>query len=63
MITAGLKLTQSGGIALLNNDAEAEPEWLAELVTALELNPLAGSFASKILHQRDRNLIAPRQKR
>ena len=57
-VNAGLRVAQGDVLALLNNDAEAEPEWLAELVTALELNPLAGSFASKILHQRDRNLIA-----
>jgi GT2 family glycosyltransferase len=41
----------SGGdlIALLNNDTEAHPDWLSELVTAAEANPEAGMFASKTL--------------
>lgn len=43
-------------IALLNNDTEAHPDWLAALVDAATRHPAAGSFASKMLFfgQRDR---------
>jgi GT2 family glycosyltransferase len=36
-------------IALLNNDASADPRWVEELVAALGRHPQAGSAASKIL--------------
>jgi hypothetical protein len=36
-------------VALLNNDAIPDPEWLANLVTAMEEDPEVGSCASKIL--------------
>jgi GT2 family glycosyltransferase len=36
-------------VALLNNDAEAEPEWLAELHSAFSNNAGVGMAASKIL--------------
>lgn len=36
-------------VALLNNDAVAEPGWIEELVGALRRHPDAGSAASKIL--------------
>jgi GT2 family glycosyltransferase len=36
-------------IALLNNDTEAHPDWLAELVRAAEKHPEAGMFATKTL--------------
>lgn len=36
-------------IALINNDAFAEPDWLENLVKALEDNPEAGMAASKLL--------------
>jgi len=36
-------------IVLLNNDTEAEPQWLAALVQALADHPEAGSAASKML--------------
>lgn len=35
--------------ALLNNDAVAFPDWLSEMLTALDKNPEAGFAASKIL--------------
>jgi len=40
-------------IALLNNDAEAEPGWLAALLSALQTRPDAGMAASKILVYED----------
>ncbi len=36
-------------VALLNNDAIPEPEWLKRLVDAMDRNPDAGALASKIL--------------
>lgn len=44
-------------IALLNNDAEAEPEWLEALFLAAQKHPRAGSFASKILMAGSRGRI------
>lgn len=45
----GMAVAQTPYIALLNNDAEAEPGWLAALCEALERRPEAGMAASKIL--------------
>ena len=44
-------------IALLNNDAEAEPDWLAALLSAFEGRPSLGMTASKILVHDDAGLI------
>ncbi len=46
---AGIRLTETELIALLNNDTEAEPRWLEELITALDANPQAGMATSKLL--------------
>jgi GT2 family glycosyltransferase len=44
-------LKQAGGsyIALLNNDAEPNREWLGELVKAMDIDPKVGICASKII--------------
>lgn len=44
-------------IALLNNDAEADPLWLQELVSLLESDPAIGMCASKILFHDARDRI------
>jgi GT2 family glycosyltransferase len=44
---------EAGLIALLNNDAEAEPEWLDSLAAAFEGRPEVGMAASKILVHED----------
>jgi len=49
----GFALATGEFIALLNNDAEAEPGWLAALLAALENHPDAGMAASKILVYED----------
>jgi len=36
-------------VALLNNDAEADPRWLRALVAALERDPTVGAASSKVL--------------
>ncbi|MGQ9666559.1 MAG: glycosyltransferase family 2 protein [Anaerolineae bacterium] len=52
-VNAGIRSATGGIIALLNNDAEAEPGWVAALVETLEAHPEAGSAASKmLLHDR-----------
>ncbi len=45
----GIEIASGRFIALLNNDTEAHPSWLAELVKAAESNPRIGMFASKTL--------------
>ena len=54
---AGIRQAQGRYIATLNNDAEAEPRWLEELVRAMETHPEAGMCASKILFHADRRRI------
>jgi GT2 family glycosyltransferase len=54
---AGIRAARGEIIVLLNNDVEAEPQWLAELCGALEANPDAGSCASRIMNYYERALI------
>src|ERR1700720_198725 len=49
----GFRASDSEFVALLNNDAEAEPDWLAGLVSAFEGRPEIGMVASKILVPED----------
>lgn len=46
---AGLRAARGGVLILLNNDTEAAPDWLAEVLAAFERHPEAGSVASKML--------------
>jgi GT2 family glycosyltransferase len=45
----GIVAARAERIALLNNDAAADPLWLAELSAALDRSPATGMAASKIL--------------
>jgi GT2 family glycosyltransferase len=49
----GFAATRAPLIALLNNDAEAEPEWLEALARTFEERPEVGMAASKILVYED----------
>jgi GT2 family glycosyltransferase len=49
----GIAAARGEFIALLNNDAEAAPNWLAALYSALETRPGAGMAASKVLVHED----------
>lgn len=49
----GFAASESEFIALLNNDAEAEPGWLEALVSAFRDRPDVGMAASKILFYED----------
>jgi GT2 family glycosyltransferase len=54
---AGIAVARGRYIATLNNDAEAHPRWLEELVTSMESSPRVGMCASKILFHQDRDRI------
>jgi len=47
----GIKAASGRYIALLNNDARADPDWLQELLKAAQADPRAGMLASKIYLQ------------
>ena len=49
----GFAVSGSELIALLNNDAEADPEWLSSLASAFDGRPDVGMAASKILVHED----------
>lgn len=49
----GFAASDSEFVALLNNDAEADPDWLSDLVRAFENSPEVGMAASKILVYED----------
>ncbi len=53
----GIASAQGEFIALLNNDAEAEPEWLEELYRACTVAPDVGMAASKVLVWEDPSRI------
>ncbi len=47
-VNAGIRAARGHTVVLLNNDTEADPEWLAEIARALEQNPQAGMVACKL---------------
>jgi GT2 family glycosyltransferase len=51
---AGMQAASGEIVALLNNDTEADPAWLSEVVAALRRHPEAGFVASKMLLFDDR---------
>ncbi len=57
-VNAGIRACSSPYIALLNNDAIAEPEWLAELAGALERDPAISFAASRMIFTRERGINA-----
>lgn len=56
-VNQGIALAQGTFIALLNNDAEVTPGWLAALVDVLHAHPRAGMAASKIVAFDDHGII------
>ncbi len=46
---AGIRAARGEVLVMLNNDIEAEPDWLAELLAALDRHPDAGSAASRMM--------------
>lgn len=53
----GIESSDTELAALLNNDTEQDPGWLAALVRAAEAYPEAGSFASKLLDYGERRIL------
>jgi GT2 family glycosyltransferase len=49
----GFAASEAEFVALLNNDAEAEPQWLSALASAFAIRPEVGMAASKILVYED----------
>ena len=56
-VNAGIEAAQGEVLAVLNNDTEADAEWLEQLWRALEHSPMAGSATSKILLFDQRQII------
>ena len=56
-VNEGIRRSKGDLVALLNNDAEAEPDWLERLAEASVANPEADFFACKILLHDRRDVI------
>ena len=56
-VNAGIARAAGEYVALLNNDMELDPDWLAELVAALDADPAAGSAASKLRMLREPDVL------
>ena len=56
-VNEGIKVSRGKYIALLNNDTEADPEWLKELYYALERNPELGFCASRMINYYHRDIL------
>jgi GT2 family glycosyltransferase len=56
-VNQGIKAAQGAWIAVLNNDTEADPEWLAECAAAIRRHPDASYFACCILDFTHRETI------
>lgn len=56
-INAGIKASRGDYVAALNNDTEADPDWLGELVRVLDARPEIGFCASKVLDFKNHDLI------
>jgi GT2 family glycosyltransferase len=52
-----LRQARTDYVACLNNDTEADPGWLSELVACLERHPRAAAATSKMLNLNDRGRI------
>lgn len=53
----GIAAARGAHVALLNNDAEADPLWLASMVAGMDSDPSIGMVASKILVHEDPSII------
>ena len=53
-VNAGIRASDAPYVALLNNDTNADPRWLAELVAALEADP-SYDFAASLMLLYDRD--------
>ncbi len=56
-VNAGIRRSRSELVALLNNDTETYPDWLAELANALDERPDIAFCASKMMDFHNRSII------
>jgi len=56
-VNAGIRKATGTYIALLNNDTIVEPEWVQELVKALDEHPEIGSAGCKMLAYEDKTIL------
>jgi len=56
-VNAGIQHSNGDWIAVLNNDTEVSPDWLAECARATREHPDAAFFACRILHISDRTRV------
>lgn len=56
-VNAGIQAARGEFLVLLNNDTEAEPDWLAQLVATAQRHPDAGMVASKLKLWDDRSRL------
>lgn len=56
-VNEGIRASKGSIVALLNNDAEADPAWLGRLVAAFDRHPEISSLASKMLDHHHRDII------
>ena len=55
-VNQGAELARGAYLALLNNDAEADPRWIAEAVSVLEMHDRVACVGSKILGEDRRSV-------
>jgi GT2 family glycosyltransferase len=56
-VNRGISATAGEYVALLNNDVELDPDWLGEVVAALDEHPDAASATPKLLSYHDRDVL------
>ena len=56
-VNAGVAACRGTFVALLNNDTELHPEWLARMVQTLKAHEVAGSAACKMVRFHDRSVL------
>lgn len=56
-INSGIKVSRGKYLATLNNDTEADSEWISRLVRVMESDSEIGCCASKMLRYYDRDII------
>jgi GT2 family glycosyltransferase len=56
-VNAGIEIARGEWVALVNNDVELAPDWLAEVLAAAERHPQAAAVAGKLLDFTQRMLI------
>lgn len=56
-VNAGIRAARGGILVLMNNDTEADPDWLEALGSALDANPDVGFCASRMVRYDDRTII------